>query len=67
MSQTTNLLTTREVADLLGVTPAGVSRMVTRGALPVHARVGGGRGGAMLFRRRDVAKLARLRESQKTN
>lgn len=64
MTQSTNLLTTREVADMLGVTPAGVSRMVSRGKLAVHMRAGGGTGGAMLFRRRDVQVLQRRRANE---
>lgn len=58
----TNLVTTKEAADILGVVPSTVNRMVTSGRLTPSSRVDGPTRIAMhLFRRSDVERLARKR------
>ena len=54
------LLTTREAARLLGVTPAGLRRMVTRGELRA---VQIGRRGRLRYRREDLEALVRERNA----
>lgn len=55
---TDDLLSTAEVAELLGKDVSTVSRRVSAGALTPAKRIGGGaNGGAMLFRRSDVDRL----------
>lgn len=48
---------TAEVAQMFGVTPSGISRMVKRGALTPVKRAPGTRG-ALMFRRSEVEALA---------
>jgi excisionase family DNA binding protein len=50
------LLTTRDVADRLGVTPSTVSRLVARGDLTPVFKLAGPRG-AFLFRPADIDQL----------
>ena len=50
------LLTTRDVADRLGVSPATVTRMVARGDLTPVFKLAGPRG-AFLFRPADIDQL----------
>lgn len=61
-----DLLTTRQVADRLGVVPSTVSRMVQRGILKPARKVDGPTKVAWFeFRRADVERLAAAR-SQST-
>lgn len=56
-------ITKREAADILGVTPSAVHRMMDRGELVPAETVLSGTGRAIIhtFRRRDVERLARKR------
>jgi excisionase family DNA binding protein len=49
-----DLLTPAEAAQVLGLTPAGIVAMATRGALPAIRTASGRR----LFRRRDIERIA---------
>lgn len=57
-----SLMTTRETAKKLKVTPSTVARMVHRGELPMAAKAPGRRG-AMLFSPFDVQALAARRQA----
>jgi excisionase family DNA binding protein len=57
----TDLLTTIEVSELLGLTPDGVRFLARTGRLAAAQTVGRGQ---RLFRRRDVELLARERAKQ---
>jgi len=57
-----SLMTTRETAEKLKVTPSTVARMVHRGELPMAAKAPGQRG-AMLFSPFDVQALADRRRA----
>jgi hypothetical protein len=57
------MLSTRDVADRLKMTPSGVSRMVARGELTPALQMPGKRG-AFLFDERKVAKLAEGRTDE---
>ena len=61
-----DLLTTAETAELLGVTPSAVSRMVARDELTPQLK-GPGRRGLMLFHRTDVSKLLEQRKATKAS
>lgn len=56
-----DLLSPADAAKVLGLTPAAVVAMATRGALPAIRTAGGRR----LFTRRDVEALAAQRASAK--
>ena len=52
-----SLIGTAEVATLLGVDKATVTRWAQDGKLSIAARVGASQNAAMLFRREDVENL----------
>lgn len=54
----TPLLSTAEVAEIIGRSPATVSRLVSSGRLTAQRYGGGQNGGAMFFDPKEVAKLA---------
>lgn len=56
LSMSTDLLTTAEVAELLGASVPSVNRWATSGRLPVAQQLAGVRG-ARLYRRSDVEAL----------
>ena len=58
MSTTTQLLTTKQVADRLGVSVATVNRWAREGALPVSVKAPGERG-ARLYRADEIERLRR--------
>lgn len=55
-----DLIPTRDVCEILDITPSGVSRIVARGALTPAAKAPGNRG-AFFFSRTDVERLAAAR------
>lgn len=57
MTQTTDLLTSAQVAEILGKSVRTVNRMAKSGALPVAMKVGP-QTGAYLFARADIERLA---------
>lgn len=61
--QADELLSTQDVADLLGVTPSTISRRVATGELTPAMKAPGIRG-AMFFRRADVETLGAESEAK---
>ncbi len=61
----TSKITKREAAEMLGVTPSAVHRMIDRGELVPAETIMSVTGRAILhtFRRRDVERLTRKREA----
>jgi len=57
----TDILKSREAADLLGVSIATFNRMVTRGEIPVEYQFPGYKG-PRLFRRLDVERAVQDRQ-----
>lgn len=62
---TSSELLTREVCEILNVTPSAISRMVKRGALKPVRVLPTSRAGLFVFRRRDVERLAAKRQASK--
>lgn len=63
--QQTRLLSTAEVAEIIGVSTATISRLTTAGRLTAHRFGGGQNGGAMFFDPAEVARLAADRAAAK--
>lgn len=56
-----DLLNTKQAAEIIGESVSTVTRLANKGKLRVHVKVPGLRG-AMLFRRSDVERLAAKRQ-----
>ncbi|WP_078316037.1 helix-turn-helix domain-containing protein [Mycobacterium sp. D16Q16] len=66
MTSARNEILTREVCEVLNVTPSAVSRMVKRGALKPFRVIPTARAGVFVFRRRDVERFAARRAEKVT-
>lgn len=66
VTSTPDLVPTRVVCEILGVTPSGVSRMVSRGTLKPVIKTPGDRG-AFLFARPDIDALRESRAAEQAN